>query len=116
MSSSHGRCSTPLLDPRPNRSFTRSPEVDASAVGDRVVLYHRSTRSALVLNPTATRLWALLDVPRTTGDLVAELRERFPDVTEEQASVDVVALLDDLQRKGLVASDPRTSDSRPSDS
>ena len=47
-------------------------------MGDRVVLYHRATRSALVLNPMATWLWELLGVPRTAGDLVAEIRVSFP--------------------------------------
>jgi hypothetical protein len=72
-------------------------------VGDRVVLYHRTTRSALVLNPMATWLWGLLGVPRTASDLVDEVRGRFPSVTEERAGVDLVALLDDLLRHDVVA-------------
>jgi hypothetical protein len=83
--------------------FSRSPEVEASSVGDRVVLYHRTTRNALVLNPMATWLWELLGVPRTAGDLVAEIRGAFPAVTEQRAGTDLAALLDDLVRHGVVA-------------
>jgi hypothetical protein len=85
------------------RRFSRSPEVEASSVGDRVVLYHRTTRSALVLNPMATWLWQLLGIPRTAAALVAEIRDAFPDVTEQRARTDLAALLDDLVRHGVVA-------------
>lgn len=83
--------------------FSRSPDVEASSVGDRVVLYHRTTRNALVLNPMATWLWELLGVPRTAGDLVVEIRGAFPAVTEERAATDLAALLDDLIRHKVVA-------------
>ena len=83
--------------------FSRSPEVEASSVGDRVVLYHRTTRSALVLNPMASWLWQLLEVPRTAGDLVAAIRGEFPAVTEERAGIDLAALLDDLVHHEVVA-------------
>jgi hypothetical protein len=83
--------------------FSRSPEVEASSVGDRVVLYHRTTRSALVLNPMATWLWELLGVPHTAGALVAEICGAFPAVTEQRAGTDLAALLDDLVRHGVVA-------------
>jgi hypothetical protein len=83
--------------------FSRSPEVEASSVGDRVVLYHRTTRNALVLNPMATWLWELLGVPRTTAYLVAAIRGEFPEVTEQRAGKDLAALLDDLVRHGVVA-------------
>jgi coenzyme PQQ synthesis protein D (PqqD) len=83
--------------------FSRSPEVEASSVGDRVVLYHRTTRNALVLNPMATWLWELLGVPRTTAYLVAAIRGAFPEVTEHRAGKDLAALLDDLVRHGVVA-------------
>ena len=83
--------------------FSRSPEVESSAVGDRVVLYHRRTRSALVLNPMATWLWELLGVPRTADDLVAQIRGEFPAVTGQRAGTDLAVLLDDLVRHGVVA-------------
>ena len=67
------------------------------------MLYHRTTRSALVLNPMATWLWELLGVPRTAGDLVAAIRDEFPAVTEQCVGTDLAALLDDLVRHGVVA-------------
>lgn len=68
-----------------------------------MVLYHRTTRTALVLNPMASWLWGLLRAPRTTGDLVASVKEQFPAVAEDRAGADIAALLDDLLRQGFVA-------------
>ena len=67
------------------------------------MLYHRTTRSALVLNPMATWLWELLGVPCTASDLVAEIRRAFPTVTEERAGADLAALLDEFLRHGVAA-------------
>lgn len=60
-------------------------------------------KRSLVLNPMATWLWELLGVSRTTGDLVAEIRGRFPTVTEERAGADLAVLLDELLQHEVVA-------------
>ena len=73
---------------------------------DRVVVYHRVTRSALVLNPMATWLWTLLATPRTVGDLLEEIRKHFPTVAEARARTDLLALVDDLLRHRVVAREP----------
>lgn len=83
-------------------AYARSEQVEGSAVGDRVVLYHRTSRSALVLNPTGSRLWEWLASPATPQDLAAALRERFPTLTREDALRDVSAFLDELARHGAV--------------
>ena len=44
-------------------SYSRSSDASASTVGDRVVLYHRTSRAALVLNPTGSWMWQQLDHP-----------------------------------------------------
>jgi hypothetical protein len=85
-----------------DRVYVRSGHVEASAVGDRVVLYHRTSRSALVLNPTGSHLWERLAVPATLPDLAAALREKFPALSGEDARRDVVAFLDELTRHGAV--------------
>jgi hypothetical protein len=84
----------------------RSDQVEASEVGDRIVLYHRVSRAALVLNPTGSRLWERLASPATTEDLTAALRERFPALAPEHALLDVTAFLDDLTRHGAIVAVP----------
>ena len=83
-------------------AYARSEQVEGSTVGDRVVLYHRTSRSALVLNPTGSRLWERLATPATPQDLAAALRERFPTLTREDALQDVFTFLDELTRHGAV--------------
>jgi hypothetical protein len=83
-------------------SYARCEAVDASTVGDRVVLYHRTSRSALVLNPTGSRLWERLATPASPQDLTAALRERFPEVSRDDALRDVSAFLDELTRHGAI--------------
>ena len=85
-------------------AYTRSEQVEASVVGDRVVLYHRISRSALVLNPTGSRLWERLASPASPQDLTATLREWFPALGPEDALRDVSSFLDELTRHGAIVS------------
>lgn len=84
-------------------AYARSGQVEASTVGDRVVLYHRTTRSALVLNPTGSRLWERLATPASLHELIATLRERYPALSGEDARRDVTTFLDELTRHGAIA-------------
>ena len=83
-------------------AYARSEQVEVSTVGDRVVLYHRTSRSALVLNPTGSRLWEWLATPASPRDLTAALREQFPALTRADALRDVSAFLDELTRHGAI--------------
>jgi len=80
-----------------------SPDVDASRVGDRVVLYHRGTRKALVLNPTGSWLWEQLAEGRTTDQLADALLARYPSLGRERASVDAAAFVDELGRHEMLS-------------
>lgn len=86
--------------------FGRSGDVETSTAGDRVVLYHRRSRHALVLNPTASWIWTLLVEPMSVTGLVTELRRRHPAVSLDRAERDVTALLDDLRTHDVVESRP----------
>jgi Coenzyme PQQ synthesis protein D (PqqD) len=83
-------------------SYARCEAVESSTVGDRVVLYHRTSRSALVLNPTGSRLWDRLATPASPQALTAALRGRFPDLSQDDALRDVSAFLDELTRHGAI--------------
>jgi hypothetical protein len=50
----------------------------------------------------ATWVWSLLEAPRTEDEMVAEIRTRYPTVSEDRARADVATLLTDLSRKGFV--------------
>jgi hypothetical protein len=87
-------------------SYSRSPDASASTVGDRVVLYHRTSRAALVLNPTGSWMWQQLTSPRTADALANDLRARFPSLSDDDARRDVEAFLADLAHHAMVSVAP----------
>jgi hypothetical protein len=87
----------------PVSRYCQSPHATESTVGDRVVLYHRVSQTAIVLNPTGTWMWRHMKTPRAAEDLARELRARFDAVDEAQAAQDVAAFLDDLSKHALIS-------------
>lgn len=53
------------------------------------------------LNAVASRVWALLQQPRSVGDIRDVLTEEY-EVDPEQCEKDLQALLEDLAGKGLI--------------
>jgi Coenzyme PQQ synthesis protein D (PqqD) len=90
------------MDDAVGPAYTRSEHVEASTVGDRVVLYHRTSHNALVLNPTGSQLWERLATPANVHDLALALRDRFPALTREDALRDVSSFLEELTRHGAI--------------
>jgi hypothetical protein len=86
--------------------YTRSADASASTVGDRVVLYHRVSRAAIVLNPTGSWVWEQLIAPQTPSALAENLRARFPALSPEQAKTDVDAFLTELVGHAMVVGRP----------
>jgi hypothetical protein len=83
--------------------YKRSPDASVTSVGERVVLYHRVSRTAVVLNPTGSWIWGQLESPRAPSDLVRELRGKFPELSEADAERDVSAFLAELTQHAMVA-------------
>lgn len=82
--------------------YRRSPQAEESQVGDRSVLYHRSSRKAVVLNPTGAVIWRALATPQTVETLAEHLRSQFTSVTEAQAKTDVSVFLQELLSHDLI--------------
>lgn len=78
--------------------YRRSHEVDASEVGDQVVLFHRGHRTSLVLNATGSAIWTRLAEPCSLEALVAAVNEAFdaPDgaTVEDDCHAYMVSLLE----------------------
>ncbi len=67
------------------------------------MLYHRVSRTALVLNPTGGWMWSRLEAPRTAEDLISDLRSKFPSLSESEATRDVAAFLAELTGHRMVS-------------
>jgi hypothetical protein len=83
--------------------YARSADAVASSVGDRVVLYHRVSKSAIVLNPTGSWLWERLEEPRTVAQLTTDLVARFPSLRQEDAERDVTHFLGELTQHAMAS-------------
>lgn len=53
------------------------------------------------LDPVGTRIWDLVQVPRTLGEVSTTLATEY-DVSAGQALADLVTLVSDLQARGLL--------------
>jgi hypothetical protein len=83
-------------------TYQQSPDIEESRVGERVVLYHRSDRKAVVLNPTGTLIWPQLSRPRSAAQLLEHLKEVFPEVPPEQLEADLQLYLGELRDQRVI--------------
>lgn len=73
-----------------------------SALPDGAVLFATDTEVYYSLNPVGTLIWELLPRVTSLDELCAAVHAEYPDATPLQVRADVVELLDDLERAGLV--------------
>lgn len=81
-------------------------------MNDEVLVVDPRTREVHLLNVTATRIWDLLETPRTAAELAVALEEEF-DAPAEVLRADVEASLNELGAKGLVGPDEAQNDDEP---
>lgn len=85
--------------------FIQAADVQGTAVGDRVVLFHRRTQKSIVLNPTGALLWTALANPLSAEDLAAYLVASHAELTRDRAAEDVSRYLEQLSEQELIAVD-----------
>jgi hypothetical protein len=73
----------------------------SSAVGDETVILHFSAGTYFGLDEVGTRVWKLIEQPRTVRDLLDRLLEEY-DVEPDRCRVAVSRLLEELTESGLV--------------
>lgn len=73
----------------------------SQTVAGEVVILHLDDGAYYGLNEVGTRVWQLLQEPRTVAELVEGVVEEF-DVSAEECALDVAQLLEALEEKGLV--------------
>lgn len=80
----------------------RQEDVVSRKVGDRLVVVNLQTNRIYELNPTASRLWELLETGRDRAELEQAILEEF-DVREPDLSVNLDETLTLLTSEGLIA-------------
>ena len=74
--------------------------LEAEVEGELIGL-HVDNGTCYGFNATATRVWSLLEHPRSFDDLVAAITQEF-DVDPATCRPEVAALLSELQSEGLI--------------
>jgi hypothetical protein len=74
----------------------------STELGDEVVILGLHDSVYYGLSQVGTRVWQLLQTPRTLDDLVTALVAEY-DVSRERVAADLQRLLSELQTRGLVA-------------
>lgn len=77
-------------------------DVVYSRVSEGAVLLSTEEEVYYGLNETGARAWEALDDVGTFGELCSRLEEAFPSVDPGVIADDLAALLDDLERHGLL--------------
>jgi len=80
----------------------RLPGLMEAEVDGELVALHIGNGTYYSFNETAARTWALLDRPKSVSDLCATLAAEF-EVDPRDCADEVLLLLRDLERDGLVA-------------
>ena len=83
--------------------FQASRDVVASDVPEGMMLVNVQTGGAFKLNRVGAQVWRKLDGVRSLADVAAELERQYP-FAAGRLQQDVEALLEELQKQGLVSS------------
>ena len=81
----------------------RNPKVAETTVDGEIFLVNPDSQGIYHLNAVGAALWRLLAEPTSIEHAVGLIREGFPDVSGDAIEADVVALMDDLSARGLIA-------------
>ncbi len=79
----------------------RLPGLAEAQVDGELVALHIENGTYYSFNETAARIWALLDRPKSVGELCAALTAEF-EIDAEACEEHVMLLLRDLETDGLV--------------
>jgi PqqD family protein of HPr-rel-A system len=71
------------------------------SLGENTVLLNLNSGNYFELNPTAARIWALIQDHQDTEEIVAAMCKEF-DADPETLSKDLSSLLEELGNRGLI--------------
>ena len=69
------------------------------------LVFNPESNGAVSLNKTGVYLWNRLKDGASEAEMISGLLEKYEGVTEEKASADVKAFLDELRRRSLMSED-----------
>jgi len=89
------------LPPTPDAPPARDPRVLDELLADgSMVLYHKTSRRLMTLNPTAALVWEYCDGEHTVEQIIGEVRAVFPSIST--IADDVMGVLRDLRAREML--------------
>lgn len=80
--------------------ISRHPDMLSAEIGGEAVMMSIEKGAYFGLNPVATRIWDLIEQPKSLAELVAVIFEEF-DVGADQCEADVIEFSADMIERGL---------------
>ena len=84
----------------PSQNIGRHPDMISAEIGGEAIMMSIEKGAYFGLNPVATRIWDLLEQPKTIAELVQAITDEY-DVSVEQAAADVQEFVADMIERGI---------------
>ena len=81
-------------------NITRHPDMLSAEIGGEAVMMSIENGAYFGLNPIATRIWDLIEQPKTIAELIQTITDEY-DVSAEQAADDVQEFVADMLERGI---------------
>ncbi|HPJ69084.1 MAG TPA: PqqD family protein [Bacteroidales bacterium] len=82
-------------------TYVRNENTISGRLQDEVVMMDIDKGKYFSLNPVATRIWDLIEVPLTIDELCSRLMEEY-EVDAEQCQSEVTEVIDEMVKLGVV--------------
>lgn len=82
------------------QKITRHPDMLSAEIGGEAVMMSIEKGAYFGLNPIATRIWDLIDQPRSIAELIETITAEY-EVSDEQCAADVQEFVADMIKRGL---------------
>ena len=83
-----------------NQKITRHSDMLSAEIGGEAVMMSIEKGAYFGLNPIATRIWDLIDQPKSIAELIAVISEEY-EVSDEQCAADVQEFVADMITRGI---------------
>ena len=84
----------------PSQMVIRDPIMLSAEIGGEAVMMSIVNGAYFGLNPVATRIWGLIEQPKTVAELVQAITDEY-DVSPEQGAADVQEFVADMIERGI---------------
>jgi len=81
-------------------TITRHPDMLSAEIGGEAVMMSIENGAYFGLNPVATRIWDLIEQPKTVAELVQVITDEY-EVEAAQCEADVQGFVSDMIERGL---------------